>query len=210
MNTHYIPSLTTTAGQVLTVADWTAAGVHTASCELTALLVKPGITTLRQLSSLKQYWDWPGKLLLNLSSIVFNTQGQCNIRSPFDGSTLKFSEEEILNLVEHLDPDYTIFSSFFMSLKSKHFESNAHDFKVNNQPSEDALEGVIYTTNKPFSICNASYTYDFSSLDDACQCPACKAGFTRAYFHHLYVHTPLLCHRWLVMHNQWMVHMLKV
>lgn len=206
MNTDYIPSLTDTAGQVLTVADWTATGVHIASCNLACLLVKPGITTLKALNHLKQYWDWPGKLLLNLSSIPQNIQGQCSIRSRFDGRILNFSQEEILNLVEHLNPDYVTLPAYLDAFSGERFQNQKHNLHDNNKPAEDALNGLIYTTENPLSICDDSNTKDFSILDNTCQCSGCEAGFTRAYFHHLYQHTPLLCHRWLIMHNLWMTH----
>ena len=34
-----------------------------------------------------------------------------------------------------------------------------------------------------------------------CSCETCSQGFTRAYFHHLLQHTPLLAQRFLVIHN---------
>ncbi|MCH9756210.1 MAG: hypothetical protein K0U37_03320 [Gammaproteobacteria bacterium] len=196
MNTHYIPSLTCAAGQVLTVADWASVGVNIASCDLASLLIKPGLKTLEQLNHLKAYWDWPGELLLDLSSLSFDSFDKCSIRSPFDGRTICFTKEAILNLVEHLNPDY----------KSLSFQNNTHTLRMNNKPSEDALKGFIYTKNTTFSICDETQAKHFEVLDSSCACSACKAGFTRAYFHHLYLHTPLLCHRWLIMHNQWMIH----
>jgi queuine/archaeosine tRNA-ribosyltransferase len=194
MNTDFIPNLTHASGQVLTIADWTAAGVHIATCDLSALLVKPGIKCLNDLNNLKQYWDWPGQLLLNRSDLTPNKTGMIQIRSAFDGRILKFTEEEISALIQHLKPDYLA----------------PDDFKENNAPSEDALKGVIYTSknteNNTFSIQDKKNTLDFSVLDENCACPGCKAKLTRAYFHHLYAHTPLLCHRWLIIHNQWMTH----
>ncbi len=206
MNTDYVPSLTHASGQVLTVADWTASGVHTASCDLAVLLVKPGITTLMQLNNLKQYWHWPGKLLLNLTSLPQNKHGQCQIRSPLDGRMLTFSKEEILNLVEHLNPDYINLPSYLYPLASEQLQNQTHQLHENNQPAEDALNGLIYTRKNTFSICSDHHTKDFALLDDTCTCPACNAGFTRAYFYHLYQHTPLLCHRWLIMHNLSIIH----
>ncbi|MDX2346037.1 MAG: hypothetical protein QNK11_04115 [Legionella sp.] len=194
MNKNYMPSLTHPSGQVLTAADWTAAGVHTASCDLAALLVKPGIKFLKNLDNIKQYWNWPDKLLLNTAGLLPNKSGMIQIRSAFDGRKLNFTVEEITALIQQLKPD------------------SDNSFKVNNAPSEDALNGVVYTSapaDKPRgvgSIQDISNTQNFSVLDQNCGCPACKADLTRAYFHHLYVHTPLLCHRWLVMHNQWMTH----
>ncbi len=191
MNTDYIPNLTHPSGQVLTTADWTAAGVNIATCDLSALLIKPGIKYLSQLKNLKQYWHWPGQLLLNTSDLLRNKAGMIQIRSLFDGRILKFTEEEIAALIQHLKSD----------------DIAEDNFKENNAPSEDALKGVIYTSeNTTFSIQDKKNELDFLMLDQNCACPACQAKLTRAYFHHLYVHTPLLCHRWLIIHNQWITH----
>ena len=207
MNTDYIPNLTDPAGQVLTTADWAEAGVHIASCDLAALLVKPGIATLSKLSALNHYWSWPGELLLNLSSLPLSRQGIFQVRSTFDGRTLRFTQEDILKHIEQLNPDYLACSDELKPLISQHFKNYQHEFKINNQPSEDALNGIIYTHNKTqFNIQENIYTADFFMLDSSCKCPACAAALTRAYFHHLYVHTPLLCQRWLIMHNQWITH----
>ncbi|MCH9717512.1 MAG: hypothetical protein K0U24_00200 [Gammaproteobacteria bacterium] len=207
MNTDYLPNLTDPAGQVLTTADWAETGVHIASCDLAALLVKPGITTLSKLSTLKHYWSWPGEILLNLSSLPLNKQGVFQVHSTFDGRTLRFTQEDILKLIEQLKPDYLTCSDEFKPLISKHFQNYQHDLKVNNQPSEDALNGIIYTHNNiRFNIQKDTCTNDFWVLGSSCKCPACAAELTRAYFHHLYVHTPLLCQRWLIMHNQWITH----
>lgn len=187
----HIPSLTHPAGQVLTTDNWLAVNVHTASCDLAALLVKPGIDVLKKLNNLKDYWNWPGSLVLSLKSLKKNAAGAYRIRSPYDGQRLTFTEEEITSLIAHLAPD--------------DIDEDSTKYLINNQPAEDALLGKIYTKEGVFAIQEPKEEKNFIKLDETCTCPACKAGFTRAYFHHLYQHTPLLCHRWLVMHNIWAV-----
>lgn len=77
--------------------------------------------------------------------------------------------------------------------------------QLSNEPANDAYQGVIYhdkaTTS---SILSPQYQFDFEPLSSFCQCPPCQQGLTRAYFHHLYQQTPLLCQRWLIQHNIWM------
>ncbi len=207
MNIHYIPSLTHLSGQVLTTADWASAQVDIAAAELASLLIRPGIKHLKQLTSLKAYWQWPGKMLLNLTSLTVNKQGEFQVRSPFDGQILCFEKSTLLKLVESLKPDYITFSSDLIPTEETLLQKQAHDLYENNIPSEDALNGIIYTSKKSsFNLQDKTYTKDFSVLDSKCGCPACKEKLTRAYFQHLYQHTPLLCHRWLIMHNQWMTH----
>jgi queuine/archaeosine tRNA-ribosyltransferase len=189
MTIQSIPSLTAASGQVLTTADWRAAGVNIAACDLAYLLVKPGIKHLEKLDNLKQYWSWPGELVLDCSTLLPNRSGLFQVQSMFDGRKLVFEKEQISNLIKQLKPDYLMSSDAF---------------QINNQPAEDALKGQLYTSeNTHFLIQDKSNTENFKTLDASCQCPACTSNLTRAYFHHLYAHTPLLCHRWLVMHNLW-------
>jgi len=199
-----IPSLTSEAGSVLTVADWVSIDVKLASCDLSALLVKPGLAVLKQLDGLKSYWNWPGELVLNVLSLPCNTSGQCIIRSNFDGSLLRFEQEEILELIDQLKPDYVALPSGILPKLLEHDETV---YSAGDKPGQDALQGLIYTSNKEkrYLITDKSCALSFYKMDENCACPACADGFTRAYFHHLYQHTPLLCQRWLVMHNQWIM-----
>jgi len=211
----FIPSLTSEAGGVLTVSDLVSIDVTLASCDLSDLLLKPGIAVLKQLDCLNAYWDWPGELVLNVLSLPNNALGQCVIRSKYDGSMLRFSYDEILALILQLNPDYVALPSYLLPLATqeypgvltKYVQYNETVFSDGDKPAQDALQGLMYTSNKActFLITDKKYAMDFSLMDDACACPACADGFTRAYFHHLYMHTPLLCQRWLVMHNQKMI-----
>lgn len=70
-----------------------------------------------------------------------------------------------------------------------------------NSPAQDAYLGTVYTTQGTISILDNTYAQEFKSLDEACACPTCKAGFSKAYLHHLYQHTPLLAQRYLIQHN---------
>ena len=210
----FIPSLTGEAGAVLTVSDWVSIDVKRASCDLSDLLVKPGMAVLKQLEDLKSYWDWPGELVLNVLSLPKNSSGQCVIRSKYDGRILRFTYEEILSLMQQLKPDHVALPAYLLPLATqaypdviqKQVEHDQAVFSHGDKPGQDALKGLMYTSNKAstFLITDKQYAMDFSVMDEQCACPACEDGFTRAYFHHLYTHTPLLCQRWLVMHNQWL------
>jgi len=206
----FIPSLTHEAGAVLTVSDWVAIDVKLASCDLSDLLLKPGIAVLKQLDCLKTYWDWPGELVLNVLSLPHNSSGQCVIRSKYDGSILRFTYEEILSLIQQLKPDHVALPAYLLPLATQAYPDiiqTCVEYEACDKPGQDALEGLMYTSSddRTFLITDKKYAMDFSVMDDTCACPACADGFTRAYFHHLYTHTPLLCQRWLVMHNQWMI-----
>lgn len=183
IESHTTPNLTKPSGQALTTENWLSIGIETISCDLQSLLVKPGFSVLQKQGHLKNYWAWPGKLILNCTDVN-------QFKSPINGQTLKFTPDAIESLIEIIQPD-----------EVTHLPNNQ-----GNLPAEDALNGKIYTAqNGCFSIEDSSVTLDFALLDASCKCPACGAGLTRAYFHHLFKHTPLLCHRWLIMHNYYVI-----
>jgi len=68
-------------------------------------------------------------------------------------------------------------------------------------PTRDGFEGLIYVKDGILDLKNEDQNMRFDAMDDACQCAICRQGMTRAYLHHLYFHTPLLCQRFLIMHN---------
>jgi queuine tRNA-ribosyltransferase len=75
------------------------------------------------------------------------------------------------------------------------------DTVESDRPAMDACLGRVYTAEGELAIQDTSHALQFEPMDSACACPTCTAGFTRAYLHHLFEHTPLLCQRLLVQHN---------
>lgn len=70
-----------------------------------------------------------------------------------------------------------------------------------DEPASMGLKGIVYNSDGLLEITHPNNELDFSVIDDTCHCSTCRQGFTRAYLHHLYQHTPLLCHRLLIQHN---------
>ena len=70
-----------------------------------------------------------------------------------------------------------------------------------DEPGQDALQGIVYETVNKINLADSTYSMDFKLIDNDCECPTCAQNFTRAYLHHLYHHTPLLCQRFLIQHN---------
>ncbi len=68
-------------------------------------------------------------------------------------------------------------------------------------PAEDGLKGLVYSSEGTLDITRANFEQDFALIDQDCRCVVCSQKFTRAYFHHLLSHTPLLCQRLIIMHN---------
>ena len=104
----FVPVLTTEAGSALTVADWESIGVKTASYHLATLLMKPGFTLLSQLPSLASYVGWQGCLVLNASDLVMDGTGNYVVRSQYDGSTSRYTSDQVFTLIETLRPDALI------------------------------------------------------------------------------------------------------
>lgn len=75
------------------------------------------------------------------------------------------------------------------------------DFWQSNRPAEDGYHGLLYHSSGVFNILDAMHAEQFTVIDAQCHCPTCQQQFTRAYLHHLFQHTPLLCQRLLIQHN---------
>jgi queuine tRNA-ribosyltransferase len=103
-----IPVLTTQAGSALTAADWLSAGVKTGAVYLDALLMKPGISVLSQVSSIASYLGWKTQVVINASNLKQGNQGYYAVRSPFDGHIERFTLDAILSLINQLKPDMVI------------------------------------------------------------------------------------------------------
>ncbi len=74
-------------------------------------------------------------------------------------------------------------------------------FIESDRPAADAISGLIYTLDGNISVADSSQSMCFDILQNQCQCPTCEQKLSRAYLSHLYQHTPLLCHRFLIQHN---------
>jgi queuine tRNA-ribosyltransferase len=68
-------------------------------------------------------------------------------------------------------------------------------------PTRNARNGQVFTSGGKVIIKNARYRNDAAPLDEACDCPACTGGFSRAYLRHLFIAGEILAHRLLTLHN---------
>jgi queuine tRNA-ribosyltransferase len=68
-------------------------------------------------------------------------------------------------------------------------------------PTRNARNGQAFVTGGRLTLKNARYRTDPRPLDEACACPVCTQGFSRAYLRHLYVAGEILAHRLLSQHN---------
>lgn len=69
---------------------------------------------------------------------------------------------------------------------------------VASEQGTEYLPGKFYEVVK---IKNQQYTKDFSVLDNDCDCPACRGGYTKAYLRHLLIAKESLYIRLASLHN---------
>lgn len=68
-------------------------------------------------------------------------------------------------------------------------------------PTRNARNGQAFVAGGRLTVKNARFRTDPRPLDEACSCPVCRQGFSRAYIRHLYVAGEILAHRLLSLHN---------
>ena len=68
-------------------------------------------------------------------------------------------------------------------------------------PSRNGRHGNLYTGHGTLHIMNARYAKDDRPIEEGCGCPACRAGYSRAYIRHLMKAQEMLGLRFCVMHN---------
>jgi len=71
-------------------------------------------------------------------------------------------------------------------------------------PTRNARNGQAFTRNGALSIKQAQYKDDRAPIDDACGCPCCRDGYSRAYLRHLFLAGEILVLRLLTLHNLWL------
>jgi len=68
-------------------------------------------------------------------------------------------------------------------------------------PTRHARRGNLFTWSGRISIKNAEYIENQSPIDEGCECPTCRQGFSRAYLRHLFQAREMLGYRLMTMHN---------
>ncbi|BAM04524.1 tRNA guanosine(34) transglycosylase Tgt [Phycisphaera mikurensis] len=68
-------------------------------------------------------------------------------------------------------------------------------------PTRHGRSGHAFTAAGALKLKNAPFREDFAVLEDACDCPACVGGYTRAYLHHLVKCGEILGGVLLTLHN---------
>ncbi len=70
-------------------------------------------------------------------------------------------------------------------------------------PTRNGRHGHLYTNHGKINLFNARYELDGRPIEEGCQCPVCKRGYSRAYIRHLLKAKEMLGMRMCVLHNLW-------
>lgn len=264
---HFIPVLTSEAGSCLTEANWQEVHSHSAAYYLDSLLLKPGFELLNKIPDLAAYLGWSGTLILNASRLLANKEGIFILTSPYDGSKIKLTPGELLDLILKLKPDMVLMpknslqnfpdlwdkwddtivpflSSGDLFQQELHREHGVYsilehsslnkatveqlakrkqvpcyisgeinldliklsaaqgiEYIESDEPARLAMQGQVYNKEGLINLIDVQTEMEFSPIDAECLCPTCSRQLTKAYLHHLFLHTPLLCQRFLIQHN---------
>lgn len=68
-------------------------------------------------------------------------------------------------------------------------------------PSRNGRHGHVYTGEGKRNLFNQKYEKDKRPIEEGCQCPACRSGYSRAYIRHLLKAKEMLGMRFCVLHN---------
>ena len=104
----FIPTLTVDGGFGLTSSDLLAHEVSCVAYHLSALLMKPGALVLNQVPSWASYVNWSQRFVLNAADLKVDSDGQCLIRSRYDGKTSHYAVDDLMRLIGHLNPTMLI------------------------------------------------------------------------------------------------------
>lgn len=144
--TTFIPVLSTPSGRSLTVDNWQEIGINAICYYLDDLLIKPGLAILNSIDNLKHYLGWPSatKLILNATLLAEKEKNIYLIRSPYDGSKILISTQEIISLLNFLQPDYIILPQSFNA-------NNIEQLSENIEPVFFASSLFVEKNNMPLS-----------------------------------------------------------
>ncbi|MCX7117717.1 MAG: hypothetical protein NTW94_07435 [Legionellales bacterium] len=105
-----------------------------------------------------------------------------------------------LHQMTHPDVPCYVSGDIGQSLIRECFENGAQIVET-DRPAADGYQGIAYGEEGAMAIHEVHFALQFTPLDANCDCKTCSQKLTRAYLHHLWHHTPLLCQRFIIQHN---------
>lgn len=264
---NFIPIMTSEAGLCLTAVNWQEVKTTSIVLYLDSLLLKPGYDLLKKIPDLSQYMGWSGATILNAAQLLANKEGIFTLTSPYDGSKLKLTCAQLIEIILHIKPNAVILpqkivqafpqiwdnwnesitpiiavddllkqelhrahgvyfhwnnalskDTFLEQLKKwshlpryvaghlslefmAHLKDEGIEFLESNEPAAAGMHGKVFSQKGIVDLTEDSTAMQFETIDSECTCPTCSQQLTKAYLHHLFLHTPLLCQRFLIQHN---------
>ncbi|BCA96308.1 queuine tRNA-ribosyltransferase [Legionella antarctica] len=264
---NFIPVMTSGAGLCLTATNWNEVNIRSVALKLDSLLLKPGYDFLIKTPDLARYMGWSGLTILNTAQLLANKEGIFTLISPYDGSKLKLTYSQLIEIVLSIKPNAVILpqrilqqhpkiwddwnesiipfvavddllkqelhrthgvyfhwdnslsdETFLQQLKRwtylpryvtgnlslelmKRLKSEGIEFLESDQPAVAGMQGQVFSQEGIVNLTEDSAAMQFEPIDSECRCPTCSQHLTKAYLHHLFRHTPLLCQRFLIQHN---------
>ncbi|OGV48767.1 MAG: hypothetical protein A3F46_01270 [Legionellales bacterium RIFCSPHIGHO2_12_FULL_42_9] len=196
----FVPIVTSQAGSCLTYQDWINAKIDLGAFYLDTLLIKPGLNVLQTCENIRQYCPWPGKIILNVSRLNNILHGYYELRSPYDGTTIKITVVELWEIIFQLQADYLVVTQdCILHINGERYGKS--NWWESDTPASDARSGNIYSNHGCLNLLDLKYQEDFSLLAEDCSCFTCYNGYTRAYLHYILQYVPLLAQRLLILHN---------
>lgn len=78
---------------------------------------------------------------------------------------------------------------------------NGVEYIESDAPAKAGMDGKVYTKDGELDLQDSAYELHFETIEPNCSCPTCAQKLSKAYLHHLILHTPLLAQRFLIQHN---------
>ena len=162
-----------------------------------AVILPPGLVAL-----VPELWSQLTETIFPI--IAVDAIEQLQISRPYGVYFNADNYKSTVELIEHLDsyshrPCY-VAGTIDLDL-IKQLQIKGISYIESDLPAKDALQGTVYTHSGSIDLTQSSNAMDFELIESGCTCPTCSQNFTKAYLHHLYLHTPLLCQRLLIQHN---------
>lgn len=184
----FVPILNSEAGLTLTPQQWQSTGSTHYAFNVSELLKRPGLVAMTLQA--------PGPFILDIRGLELNAKKQLVYRK-IDGAKQTVESADFTDWLMSLGALGWVGDASRWNISLPYFTA----YPVSDLPASDAYQGIFYTQLGSCEILESRFEKDLGLLDEQCRCQTCSQGFTRAYFHHLLQHTPLLAQRMMIEHN---------
>lgn len=174
-NNFILPVCSSESDWCLTSENIYDTGVSAIACNLSSMLIRPGIESLYNIKNFKKYMSWNKTLVINASLDKLNSNNEYVLISKYNGRKYAFSQIEILDLLLTLSPDVLLFPkdlSFMINDEQlANFKLTKCFFDLEARKESYGVYLEINTKDNLAEIINYSpelpkYLYGDISLDD--------------------------------------------